>query len=269
MWQRMAKLEKRPPLWLFSIMEMPYGVISGVIRMLLPFLLRQSGLGLSRVGAIIALVSLPGTFCFLYAPIVDLWIRRRTWLISVASASAICCGAGIWFLRIASPGIVTTLFSSACAFAMLVSAATGGLMSALLHGQERARVGGWVQVGNLGAASMGDGLLLMLASRYGNQVLEVVAVVLIMSPALAALAVREPLPVRDETRYKAHLLIMARDFKQTFFCKRNLPAMLLLVSPIGSGAMSTLMGGLTREYGATLDQLAFARGYGVFLTPSQ
>ena len=251
-----------PPLWLFSILEMPYGVISGVIRILLPFLLRQSGLGLGKIGAILALISLPGTFCVFYTPVVDFWMRRRTWLLTAAFVSAACSAVGIWFLGAAPINLIALLFLGASSFAMGVSAATGGLMGALLHGQQRARVGGWVQAGNLGAASLGGGLLLMLASRHGNHLLAIAAVILIISPALAALTVPEPPLLKTGESYETRLRIIGRDIRQAFFSKKNIPGLLLLAAPVGTGAMATLMSGMTQEYGASVAQLAVARGFG-------
>jgi len=230
--------------------------------MLLPFLLSQSGLSLGNTGAVLALASLPGTLCALYAPIVDFWIRRRMWLLSAAFASAARTGLAIRLLGTVTVNVITALLFGAYAFAMLVSAATEGLMGVLLRPEERVRVGGWVQAGNLGAASMGGGLLLMLASRHSNQLLAVVAVLLIVVPAFAVLAVPEPLPANAGTSYESRLRVVAEDLKQTFLRTGSIPGILLLLSPIGSGAMSTLMSGLTREYGASLPQLAVGRGFG-------
>ena len=91
---RLENREKRSALWLFAIIEMPYGVTTGITKMLLPFLLRQAGLSVSRIGLILAVISLPTMFCVLYSPIIDFWIRRRTWLLIVASVSATCSGVG-------------------------------------------------------------------------------------------------------------------------------------------------------------------------------
>lgn len=254
--------DKRPALWLFAIIEMPYGATTGVTKMLLPFLLRQSGLSVSRIGLILAVISLPTTFCVLYSPIIDFWIRRRTWLLIVASGSAACSGLAIWRLGGAPVDTIRTLFFCATIFAVLVSAATGGLIGSVLQPSESARVGGWVQAGNLGAAALSGGVLLLLAARYSNHVVALAAAILILSPAFAGLAIFERIPAYARNSYGSRLRVLAGNLRETFSRKQNIPSLLLLLAPIGTGAMSTLMSGMTREYAATLPQLAIARGFG-------
>src|SRR5277367_2281368 len=78
--------KERP--WLFSILIAPNAVLAnGIISGVLSYLLRRQGVSIGRSSEIISLLILPQTIYFLWSPITDFWIRRRTWLI-VGSAAA-------------------------------------------------------------------------------------------------------------------------------------------------------------------------------------
>src|ERR1700733_9360482 len=80
--------KERP--WLFGLFIAPTAVLSnGIISGVLSYLLRQQGVGIGRSSEIISLLILPQTIYFLWSPITDFWIRRRTWLMIGATAAAL------------------------------------------------------------------------------------------------------------------------------------------------------------------------------------
>ena len=136
------------------------------------------------------------------------------------------------------------------------------MIGSVLQPTARVRVGGWVQAGNLGAAAIGGGVLLLLAARHSNHYVAFAAAVLVLTPAFAALAIFESAPSHSSTNYGDRLKALMHTVRETVTKRQNIPGLLLLLAPIGTGAMSTLMSGMTREYAATLPQLAMARGFG-------
>jgi hypothetical protein len=56
----------------------------------LPFLLSKAGIPVEEIARIGALLQLPPIFMFLWTPVVDVKLRRRTWLIRAASVTALC-----------------------------------------------------------------------------------------------------------------------------------------------------------------------------------
>jgi PAT family beta-lactamase induction signal transducer AmpG len=254
---------KAPPLALFSLLEAPYGMQSAVVTLVPMYLMRSAGLGIEQAGAIAAFCLLPSTFYFAYSPLVDFFVRRRTWLLMAVFTTALLAATVIGLSG--STGrvqLITGMLFTSTVASMLISAATGGLMSALLDARGKARVGAWVQVGNLGANSLFFGLLLFVYPHCSRPVLGLLAGLAILVPGLAGFAVREPRRVPAAETYVATLRGIAREFKATFLSLRSLPGILLLLSPMGSGAITGVMSGLTKEYGASADQLGFANGWG-------
>jgi len=256
------KLEKRTPLWLYGLLDVPYGVVTtGLLSTSLSFLLRRSGMGVGQIANTVALLNLPITFYYLYAPIVDFFFRRKVWAALVGCGAGLLAGVGLWRLQTHPHQAVVLIFLGS-ALATMVSAASGGMMAALLTKAEKANVGGWIQGGNLGVGSLVGGLLLWLAATHGNGFLGAVILAACVPPALSALLVREPHREKSGDKLGATFAEMGREMARTFFSWKNAPGLLVLASPIGTGAMQQLMGGLTQEYHASSTQLAFANGWG-------
>ncbi|MDQ2925237.1 MAG: Acatn family MFS transporter, partial [Acidobacteriota bacterium] len=83
-----AKAE-RP--WLFGLLIAPSAVVAnGVIQGgVLAFLLSQQGIGSAERSHVVALLALPTSLYFLWSPITDFLMRRRTWLLVGALTSAV------------------------------------------------------------------------------------------------------------------------------------------------------------------------------------
>ena len=116
--------KERP--WLFGLLIAPnavlaYGIISGVLS----YLLRRQGVGIGRSSEIIALLILPQTIYFLWSPITDFWIRRRSWLMVGAMGSALTLAAAFHGSRLDTPAAVALMFLSAC-FGQLIVSSCGG-----------------------------------------------------------------------------------------------------------------------------------------------
>ena len=121
--------------WLFAFLITPDAVISlGLVSGALTYLLRDQGVNPARAASIASLLSLPHAIYFLWGPLTDFWMRRRTWLLLAAAASAIALVAAFHQSQLATPWAVGLLFLSAC-FGVFVVAACGGILGTL---QERA-----------------------------------------------------------------------------------------------------------------------------------
>lgn len=258
-----AAVRRSTPVPLFALLEAPYGMQNAVATLFVPmYLLRAAGVGIAQASAISALCTVPATFYFVYAPLTDFFMRRRNWLVLAILLTGLLSGAAV-----ASTGgshlrfVTAVLFSSTMA-SMLVNASTGGLMSTLLTHTQKAHVGAWVQAGNLGANGLFFGLLLFLGPRCGRATLAVITTLMILLPGMAILWIREPARQKRTESYRVTLVEILRELRRTFLSLRNLPGILLLLSPVGSSAITTVLSGLAREYGVSEVQLGFANGWG-------
>lgn len=83
----MDNLPKSPVPWLFSLLILPLGiVVVGINFTAFPMLLAQAGVPVDRIASSSSIINLPGVIGFLFAPVVDIKFRRRTWLVLASLA---------------------------------------------------------------------------------------------------------------------------------------------------------------------------------------
>src|SRR5437899_1676622 len=85
----------QPPPWLFGVTSLPYGAYTGFVAVAMPYLLRNAGLTVDRIAGISAVALAPSVWYFLWAPLVDIGLRRRSWLMLAAGLSACCMLAAL------------------------------------------------------------------------------------------------------------------------------------------------------------------------------
>ncbi len=249
--------KERP--WVFALLIVPMAVLSnGVISGGLSFLLSKQGVPMARSASIISLLNLPQTIYFLWSPITDFWIRRRTWLMLAATTSAI--GLVIFFQikNLASPAAVSLLFLSAC-FAQLVVAACGGIMGSLRSEAVRRRASSFYQGGSLAFGAAGIYAVATLAERMSLGHLGWVIAAMVALPSLVALAAPKQDVITAESA-SAIFKRIGREFRGTFFRWKALPYTLVVLFPMGSGAAIGLLPGLATDYHISGQQVAWMNG---------
>ena len=249
--------KERP--WVFALLIIPMAVLStGVISGGLSYLFSKQGVDMARGASIISLLNMPQTIYFLWSPITDFWIRRRTWLMLAATTAAI--GLVIFFRmpNLASPAAVTVLFLSAC-FAQLVVAACGGIMGALRSEAVRRRASTFYQASSLAFGAIGIYVVATLAARMNMGSLGWVIAAMVAVPSLAALAAPKQEEMTAEGAGQVFRRI-GREFKTTFFRWKALPYTLVVLFPMGSGAAIGLLPGLATDYHVSGQQVAWMNG---------
>jgi PAT family beta-lactamase induction signal transducer AmpG len=247
--------------WLFGLLIAPMAVLSnGLISGALSYLLRRQGVGIGRSSEIIALLILPQSIYFLWSPITDFWIRRRTWLIVGAVGSALTLVAAFHGGRLDTPSAVTLMFLSAC-FGQLIVSSCGGMMGTLHSELSRRRASSFYQAGSLAFGALGIFALASLAERFSIGPLGWITAALIALPSLAALAAPEQSQQLEEGIRQTFVRIW-REFKDTFLCWRAVPYTLIMLFPMCSGAAIGLLPGIAQDYGLTGQQMAWMNGIG-------
>ena len=251
--------KERP--WLFGLLIAPMAVLSnGLISGALSYLLRRQGVGIGRSSEIIALLILPQSIYFLWSPITDFWIRRRTWLIVGAVGAALTLVAAFHGGRLDTPSAVTLMFLSAC-FGQLIVSSCGGMMGTLHTELNRRRASSFYQAGSLAFGALGIFALASLAEKFSMGPLGWITAALIALPSLAALAAPEQAQQLEEGIRQTFACIW-REFKDTFLCWRAVPYTLLMLFPMCSGAAIGLLPGIAQDYGLSGQQMAWMNGIG-------
>src|SRR5215469_9405350 len=125
----MRDLRKPPSPWLFSLLILPLGIaVVGFNFTALPLLLAQAGVPVNRIASISSIINLPGVVGFLFAPVVDIKFRRRTWLALATLGTALF--ACLYFPLIGASHLIllTALILVAGLVTFLVAAACDGLI---------------------------------------------------------------------------------------------------------------------------------------------
>jgi len=244
--------------WLFGILGIPNGLSNAIIVILMPYVLRKQGVSVDRIAEIVALASIPNVWYFLYSPVVDLGLRRRTWILLSASTAGLCSALAILLIPVSLPAVTVTLFTAA-ALGSVISSANGALLT-FLQPSVRGRASGWYQAGNLGGGTVGGGLAIWLADRVSLPLLAVASIVLIVLPATAALLIEErPAPRRALLPLFADLF---RDLGEVLRSRRAWLGLVFFLSPVSSAAVSNLISGLGPDYHAPANEVMWISGIG-------
>ena len=245
--------------WLFGVLAIPWGIsYSGLVGLLVPYLLRKHGVSVDRIAEAVSVASLPLMCSFFVAPIVDLGLPRRIWVLLAAAVTGLLAWAAIVLSSGSLPFLTLVLFISTVAITLLNSA-NGGLMSEV-RPEIRGRAGGFYQAGNLGGGALGGGGLIWLADRVNLPWLAFLTALFIMGPALAALWIEEA--PRPKLAIGAQFSALFHDVKDVLSSSGTWLGLAFFLSPVGAGAVSNLISSVGVDYHATGAQVAFVTGAG-------
>jgi MFS transporter, PAT family, beta-lactamase induction signal transducer AmpG len=257
-------VHERP--WLFAFLISGDAVISlGLLGGGISYLLRLQGVDPSRSASIIALLTLPHAIYFLWGPITDFWMRRRTWVILTAAVAAATFVVAFMEPRLASSRAVALMFLGAC-FGVVIPAACGGMMGTLKSDLNRRRAGSAYQVGSLAAGAIAVSGIVSLSAHLRVSSLGWFVAAMIIAPSLFALAA-PPQQLIGKSSAAEEFALIGREFKQTFLHWQAVPYTLLILAPFCSGALIGLLPALAADYGVNGAQVAWINGVsGVLLT---
>jgi MFS family permease len=248
----------RAPTWIFGITSIPYGVCGSFIATLMPYFFRESGISVESIGWFATATMVPSFLNFLYAPVVDLGLRRRSWLILMSGLSGVCLVAAL-LLDLPRQANLFVVFTFAGQLLNgLVGSCNGGLMATTLDNHERGKAAGWLNAGNLGGGALGAGLILVLAARLSKPAIAALLLATMILPAMAALAIPEM--ARPRTDAREHFRAMLRDVWTTAKSKPGWTGMLFCISPVGTAALLNYFSAIAVDYRATPGIVALVNG---------
>ena len=251
---------RHPAAWLFGVTVLPYGIYYGFIGVTMPYLLRAAGVPVDRIAGISALCLAPAVWYFLWAPLADIGLRRRTWLMLTAALSAVCIVFAMRLSLITELGSFVPLVVAGSALSTVVAAANGGLMAATLEDHQRGHASGWFQAGYTGGGAVGAGASLWLAPHLSAETLGLVIALMIFVPSLGAFLI-----VEADAGHKPGMELFAemlRDLKVMFVSRRTLSGIAILLCPLGAAAAANLFSGVAVDYQASNSTVVWITGFG-------
>lgn len=253
-----------PALYMFLIA--PFGATSGYTAVCVAYLLTQAQVGAEAVAGLLALAYLPQTWKFLWAPVVDLSLSRKTWygiglagivLGIILVGSSPLTQAAIWPLTLA-----VLLMGTASTF---LGMAVDSLMAHQTPEHAKGRAAGWFQAGNLGGGGLGGGAALWLVQSGGltPQMGAAALAGLCLLCALPILLVSEGEATADSApppSIAQRLRDTGADLWSVVRSRNGALAMLLVFLPMGTGSMATMYSIMASEWQASANTVALVTG---------
>ncbi len=239
---------------LYLAQGLPYGFFTQA----LPVLMREQGYSLKSISAT-SLLFLPWALKFLWAPLVDHWGTRKSWIIPLQLATTLGAAA----LAFAEPdGSFTFIFVALLLFnlfAAMQDVATDGLAVVTLNAQSRG-LGNGIQVGayRLGMI-LGGGWLLWMFAKQGWQVMFLSMAGLLLLASLPVLFMSEPqMPAASHRPRAAELLL---EWKSRLALP-GVPAFIALICfyKFGDSMAASVIGPMLKDEGMSKETIALLKG---------
>ncbi len=248
-----------PAPWAFGILILPVAVYVGFTSTPLPYLLSSAGVSVYQIGTIGSILQLPNIFVFLWAPLVDIKLRRRTWLVISALTTA-----ALMFVLFPLVGakhlyIMTALLIAAGMTVSLVLAASGGLMVTTLSTSRQAKAAAWNQAGYLGGGALGGALVLWLVGGLPAILVGLVLALALAVPGFIALTLPVNAP-QDSPWFKGRIPAIGREVGSVFRSPVRKWSTLLLMAPAGTGAAQLLLPAIATHYGVGASGVLWING---------
>jgi len=240
----------------------PFGAMGGYLSVAIGYQLTQAGVSVEQVAELVAVSYIPQTWKFLWAPVADTTLSRKTWylLAGIISALGIFLTGAIPADERSLPLLYAAVLVSNVAVTFLAMASESLMIYNTppeLHG----RAGGWFQAGNLGGNGLGGGAGLWLAQTLPEPWMAAAALAAACALCGAALwFVPEPPPMARTGHYGRILVAVLKDLWQVARTRAGILALLICFLPIGSGAASNLWAALADDWHASANTVALATG---------
>jgi MFS family permease len=247
---------------LFLFLYLPWGVLTGYLGVALGYLLAQAGMSAEQIAGLIALSFIPQTWKFLWAPLVDTTLSRRSWYVLSALVTSVgIFGLGAVPARPAFLPILTVVMLTAYVAGTFLCMANEGLMACTMPDSEKGRASGWLQAGNLGGGGIGGGAGLWMAQHLpGAWMAGAILGVACLSCCFALCFVTEPKTERGDRRFVANLGRVLKDLWLVTRSRVGFLALLIVFLPIGTGAAGNLWSAVADSWRASADTVALVNG---------
>ena len=246
----------------FMFLILPFGVMSGYLTVAVAYLLTQAGVSVEQVAELVAISFIPQTWKFLWAPIADTTLTRKSWYLigSVISALGIYATGAVpadgKFMPLLS--VVVVVSNTAVTF---LAMSVESLMVYGTPAAEKGRAGGWFQAGNLGGGGLGGGAGLWMAQTLSEPwIAGAVLGGACLLCCVALLFVTEPIAVFRDSKYWRNIVDVFKDLWRVARSRVGFLALLICFLPIGSGAASGLWSAVADDWHASADTVALVTG---------
>jgi hypothetical protein len=253
----MPTVTKQAPPFTFFFLHTATVWPIGVVNLALASNLVRAGVSVRHVATLVAATSLAFTFEFVWAPLVDSSLTRKTWY-ALGAATMCACLLAMFVVRWEAGAVpaLTALAFASCAGAAIAAVAVKGIMAYDVNTERMgAATGAYTAGGTFGKAVAGAGTLLLL-THLPDKTLAAgisVATAVVAASVIVLAAPRSAPPLRDLMAKMASSSLELWHFLRT---RNGLLIALFCVLPFGTGTEAGLIGAISREWSVSQNQLA-------------
>ena len=235
---------------------LPYGFSTSVTVLLMPYLLRKAGMAVDQIAGITAIAILPAIWSFLWAPLADTGLRRRSWIVVSATVAGVAAAVAILGIH-GSVALLTALLFLTNALTGLLSSACGALLAAMPDSM-KGRASGWYQAGNVSGGAVAGGLVIWLADHASVPTVALAIAAAMILPSFAAFLFAEAKPL--QRAIGPQLAGMWHDLRDLVRSPRTWLGLIFFLSPVGTAAIQNLISSVGQDYHASGSEVALVTG---------
>ncbi len=265
-----AKINPTPPA-LFLFLDLPFGAAVGYLQIAVPFWLRQGGLSLAEIGALVATASAPHALKLLWIPVLDIGSYRKIWYLAMTLGTA---GFLVAASLVPDPArhlaLYTALVTLSQATATTAHAANGALMAITTRAEDKGKAAGFSMASNLGGTGLLGALALIVSEHVSARAGGMLLAAVVLASAAFSLRVVEPRRIEEAVAHAGsvgraivlHLWEMAKDLGRTIRSREGFTGLVISVAPVGLGALTNLFSGMAPDFGASARVVEIVNGVG-------
>ncbi len=254
----MTRQRSVPPVWTMGLTNVTFGMVVTFSVITVPQILADQGVPGGHIATITAVILSPGWWAFIFAPILDVRFRRRTYALVLGFLAALAV-AFIAFDHHNLLAVEIAAFTGVVA-ASFYQGAVGGWMGSLIEKEQDGLLSSWFIAAGIAAggimAMAGEPVIL-----HWPPVLAAALMFVVITLPMAFFIVI-PAPEPDKLLAGESFGRFSREVLSLFKRSDVLIGMVLLVLPSASFSLTNVLAGIGKDYHASPDMVSFLAGGG-------
>jgi MFS transporter, PAT family, beta-lactamase induction signal transducer AmpG len=243
-----------------GISNLSVGLTSGIAFFVMPQLLAAQHVSEARIAGITAAAMSSNFWPFVFGPMLDVWFSRRLYATVFAALASILIGVAV--MNSHHPAVLGVALVVGVAAAMLCTTALCGWLSTVCRHEDKDKLSAWVNI----AVISGTGVTSVLGGELIRHLTVWLAACLLGAIVFLPTALFLFIPSAGPDRRLAgeSFAQFSREVLALLRRREVLIALLILISPCSSFALTNLLGGLGGDFHASARIVSLAGGAGAF-----
>lgn len=245
-----------PPVWVLSIPFVMTGLMGGFLFVTLPQLLARQGVPGGAIAVSIAICASPSFWTFLFAPLLDVRFRYRTYVLFFG-VLGVLASAFTALSHASLAGVEIVMLLGIFCLNMSMSALGGWLGGIVEKGQD-SRLGAWYTIYAIGGGGVG-----VLVSGWATQTLspaQAAAFILVIYLLPLLLCFRLPAPPPSPLLASENFSRFAREIVLLLKRREILVALAMLALPCAAFSLTNVLGGWSDSFHASSSFVSMVGG---------